>query len=117
MYFVKFDQDGNILLSGVYATSSHNRAYDVDIDSNGNVVLVGLAPSHGFSTVKFDAGGNLLWAKTYHNGHYDRAEGAVIDSQDNIYVTGKYHQDYPTHVITYFRTIKYDPNGNIICCI
>lgn len=103
------------------------RAYDMAIDSDKNVVIVGETngamdadpgvPEYWISQInnynwtdlfiaKYDSIGTLLWAHSLGSqDSQDYAKAVEFDSQGNIIVIGKF-------VGSFMR--KYDPNGNLL---
>jgi hypothetical protein len=116
-YLIKLDEDGNILWQRTYATSGHDMAFDVAVDSQDNVIQVGQSPYYGLHAVKYDPNGAVLWTRAYYTGHYGRAEAVAVGPDDSVYMTGYYHSDIldscgnATHDI---RTIKLSPVGAIV---
>ena len=108
---VKCDARGNQLWSRIFDDLDGERAFDVAIDSDDNILVTGFSYT-GFTrdliTIKYDDDGNLLWTRTYNGGYRDEGHGVVVDSMDNVIVTGFTSDTY----YRYFLTIKYDKDGN-----
>jgi hypothetical protein len=85
------------------------------VDANGNVIVAGssysAATGYDYTVIKYDKNGNQLWVSTYDGNSYqgtDRVTALTVDAVGNIFVTGKSQNNY----VSYYATIKYDPNGN-----
>ncbi len=83
-----------------------NRAYDVQTDAAGNVIVLGnysqAASGRQFHIKKYDAAGTFLWDYTY----YSKFLGDIaVDNAGNIYHIGQ----YPTG-----RRVKLDPSATAI---
>ena len=93
----------------------------VAVDSEGNVIVVGLyyngPGTHCYCTIRYGPDGNLIWMRTYDRPGYlkDHAQDVAVDSQDNIIVTGC--SGNPGWTNSDVLTIKYDPDGNIIWAV
>jgi uncharacterized delta-60 repeat protein len=102
----------------VYDSGDSDKAQGVAVDSDGNVYVTGYSANgtdDDYRTIKYDSDGNILWNKVYDSGGYnsgydDQAYGVAVDTLGNVYVTG--HSANGTD--DYFRTIKYDSDGNIL---
>jgi len=105
------DNDGAILWEQTHVTVGHEIAHDLVIDSQDNIIQAGQSPYYGLHVVKYDANGTKLWDKGYYTGHYGEGKRVTVDPQNNIYVTGDYN--YWNEILD-FRTIKYDPDGNML---
>jgi len=68
-------------------------ASSVDIDSSGNVYIVGsfmpYSPNYDdLFIIKFDSSGNQLWQKSYDDGQRTVGTSIKLDSSNNIYCCG-----------------------------
>lgn len=97
-----------------------NNAYDIVIDSIGNICLTGNSLIYSsdnsyFTTIKYDSSGTLLWYKLYQNNpqnFYDIGLCAGIDNNNNIYTAG-YTSVHGTQPNTRdYLIIKYKPDGD-----
>lgn len=116
-YVVKYDENGNFLWDSEHVVYCHNRAHDLAIDSEDNVIQAGQSPCNGLHAVKYSGeDGQIIWSTAYPSVRYGRAAGVAIDSDNNVYLTGyesywvingcgEYNHD--------MRTIKLDSDGNI----
>ena len=110
-------------------------ARGVDIDSNGNIVVVGYQDDGvgvDWRIMYFNSSGVSLWNRTENPGVLDIATGLAVDSSGNIVVVG--YQDNADWRIMYFnssgvslwnrtenpgttdvaRGVDIDSNGNIV---
>ena len=85
--------------------------YGIDVDSNGNVFVVGtyagtvdFDPGAGTTSrtsrgnndnfvVKLTTDGNFAWVKEFGGANEERATGVVLDSNNNILVTGLFNDN------------------------
>lgn len=76
------DNDGNIYIGGVFASSNINI---------GGIVYNNANPGTGdILVVKCDSTGNFLWVKTAGGNNGDGVAGIVTDANKNIYITGSF---------------------------
>lgn len=76
---------GEAIWSIWFGTSSYDdEAYDVAIDSLGNIYVVGLYGNSGF-LLSLDPSGTPRWASTFSG----EAHGVAVDSNGNVYVVGR----------------------------
>ena len=108
---IKFDADGNYLWMKQAHTENQDKAADLKIDSQGNIVLLGyfdvndsltlpftyesleITTSYGerdVFVIKMDSDGNPLWYVNGGGTDNDYAGGLAIDADDNIYFNGNY---------------------------
>ncbi len=72
-------------------------AYDLDIDSTGNIYLAGFSKGtlHGLTSAnspfiaKYDTDGNLQWADVIEANRPGVVKDLVVDQFDNVYVLGE----------------------------
>jgi gliding motility-associated-like protein len=106
---VSFDSNGNILVTGEFASSNFN-AGSHNLNSLNNSIDVFIA--------KFDPAGNCLWAKSGTSIYIDRGTQITSDDSGNVYVAGEFSDTVQFDVIhdnvmyNALFLIKYDPNGN-----
>ncbi len=95
--------------------SLSDSAWDIAVDSSGNVYVTGdstgIGTSTDYATVKYDTDGNELWVRRYNGPSYwtDIAFAIAVDSSGNVYVTG---QSDDSGTSRDYATVKYDTNGN-----
>ncbi|MFX0092328.1 MAG: SBBP repeat-containing protein, partial [Candidatus Hodarchaeota archaeon] len=104
-FLVKLSADGQTVLFSTYLGGSANDiAWALDIDLDGNVVIVGYTSSNDFPTLnayqehfggtrdafiaKFRADGQLLFSTYFGGGSDDYGHGVAIDTTGNIVVPG-----------------------------
>ena len=95
--------------------SSYDVAYDIALDSSGNICVTGYSDGAGtfadYTTIKYFPNGDTAWVRRYNgtgNGD-DRAQAIAVDDSGNVYVTGDSwggETDYD------YATIKYYANGD-----
>lgn len=90
---VKFDNNLNFLARKVYGGAGNEQGYRLNIDSSGNVFVIGWTTSEGVGNndaliVKFDSSLNILARKRYGGTGNEFFYGADIDSQGNVICVG-----------------------------
>lgn len=112
---INYDENGNVLWWRSYGG---NQAWDVALDSKGNIIIVGDYYSFedeytNWYIIKCDSYGEPLWTKEYDSGSADSSMGVAVDSHDNVIVSGYCSFSNPQkyeHCL-----IIYDENGKEIC--
>ena len=113
----KYDASGNLLWDRLVETSSHDHAYGVSADADGNVYVAGDTGGvmgiarYGSSDAyvrKYDALGNVLWTEQFGTSYGDVANGVSVDSSGNVHVAGD-TWDTDSGWDAYVRT--YDASG------
>jgi hypothetical protein len=119
-YFtIEYDDNGNQIKVNRYKIGSQPNA--IALDSNGNIILTGVAYSSesntsSWLTIKSDRQGNLLWTREYDGKYSDAAEDLIVDSNDNIITVGTscFNLEFNNEIYEHC-TIIYDKNGNELC--
>ena len=137
-YLVKYDQFGVLEWSVNAGGAGDEYGMDVDVDANGNVIVVGnfssASVTFGSYTVtniapgtpdmfiaKYDANGNALWATREGGADWDNVSGVVVDPQTNeIYISAAYYNapievgtdSFPNNGGYDLLLMKLDANGN-----
>jgi hypothetical protein len=107
-FLVKFDKLGNRVWSTYYGGESHEELWDITVDEDNNIYLVGSTLSSTLPTknahqssigggfvkkdgfiAKFSPSGNLLWATYYGGDESDYCHAIGTDSQGNVFVGGR----------------------------
>jgi hypothetical protein len=123
-YVAKYDNNGNqIWISQFGLSNKSTYGFNVDLDSDGNVYLLGQTDGDLFATntvnrdifiVKYSNNGTKIWGKQYSSSGYETAYNLKVDSFGNIYVTGSTSGDLFASNIggndMFFA--KYDNDGN-----
>ena len=118
---VKFDSNLNILARKIYGGTGSEVFSSVVIDSDNNVVCVGITSSIGITgwndalVVKFDNNLNILARKIYGGTLMDYFQGVVVDSADSIicagYVNSAGAGDYDALVVKFPPSL---PSGTFV---
>ena len=142
-FLFRLSSDGSELLFSTYLSGSmHDYAYDVDLDNQGDVYVVGESQSTDFPTtsgvfnetgsgggiadcfvLKISPDGSTLIYSTFVSGSSsDSASGVTVDGSGNAYVVGTtFSSDFPTvnaYNSTYsesygdFVVFKLSPSGD-----
>jgi hypothetical protein len=105
-----------------YGVPGSSSAWDLTLDSSGNVYITGSSlgvSNSDVSTLKYSPQGNQIWFATY-NGPYNGGDGArtmEIDKQNNVYVLGYSESGYQLSdytLIKYSQFSGIQPIGNEI---
>lgn len=110
---IKYDAQGTMMWNTTDDNGEDDYAYDVAVDSEDNIIVVGSTSSMGrnyYYITKYDNNGNLAWKETDTKNNA-QAFGVAVDSEDNILVTGRYKKP---GLHDYYYTMKYYPNGNVV---
>ena len=72
---------------------SHDFAFDVAMDADGNVYVAGTADTtnedKNIWVRKYDPDGNIIWTSTYnYANNFDLGVGVSVDTHTNVYVSG-----------------------------
>lgn len=105
-FISKFDSNGVRIWATYYGGSNYDDAYDIAIDNENNIIIVGeTASDSSISTMgshqekygggiidgfvaKFDNDGKIIWATYYGGKDEDKINGVAIDDFNNVYVCG-----------------------------
>ncbi|MCA9290846.1 MAG: SBBP repeat-containing protein, partial [Phycisphaerales bacterium] len=113
-YTIKMTPDGDVLWTARYNGPgaflfAHDVAYDIGLDSTGDVYVTGSSNAPGsatgdYVTIRYDgATGAQVWLDRYSGGSNEVAYELAIDAADHLYVTGGSFQNGHK-----FVTIRYD---------
>jgi hypothetical protein len=116
-YTMKLDTSLNFLWSATYNGNSNldDIANSVYVDYAGNVYVTGSSNTtnqgKNWITIKYNSAGIQQWTASFNDNYDedDEANALALDNSGNIYVAGyTYNGDNLD-----YKTIKYDPNGNV----
>jgi len=98
VFLSKFDSNGNVIFSRLLGSSDTAEAFDVAVDANDNVVVVGQVNSEIDSAdvfsgadsfvAKYDSQGTQIFARQLDSVSTDRATSVAIDAAGDIFITG-----------------------------
>ena len=117
MVVIKFNSLGEKIWNKTFGQKNtvSDIGYDIDIDNDDNILLVGTTSSPGLSTqsllVKLDSSGNYLWNETWGGSGEEKSSGIGVDSQGNVYVTGYTYSFLPSDFETFL--LKYNNLGQL----
>lgn len=138
VFFVKYDELGNIIWSRGTGGSGYDEIYSVATDNLGNLYLTGTfsSPSIVFGSVtlarsggsdmflvKYNTNGSVIWGKREGASNcVVVGNGVTTDKLGNVFVTGSYRNGsivFGTTTLTNhgsddFFLVKYNPSGNVI---
>jgi hypothetical protein len=114
-YIVKYDANGNFQWVVTYGADSLDDAFNLDVDTNGNVYWTGviegtvIVGTTTFTTQvedvvfgKISSAGQILWVKQVGGSGIDEGSGIIVDNNGDIIHTG------------YFQnTVDFDPNAGV----
>lgn len=115
---VKWNSFGDSLWLRFYDSPAHenDKAYDMQMDADGNFYITGRTDSDptinsndDATTVKFDMNTNFVWAKSYAgaSGGADRGSILKISAAGNIFVAGRTFNGSNTDILL----LKYNSGG------
>jgi len=97
----KTDASGNQLWNQSWGTSNNDKGWDIAIDSNNYIYVVGNIDNGGkIILLKFDSSGSQIWNRTWNDLSNANGRSIVVDSEDNLYVLG-YAASYDLVIIKY----------------
>ena len=141
IYVAKYNPNGNLLWMKQFGGNFMDRAYDLAIGPDQNVVITGIfSGSVAFGTttlqsaqdskdiflLKLNTNGNVIWARKEGGNLSENSYGVTVDHQNNVILTGQFegttsiaNQNF-TSLIDPFTNLpsfdlfisKYDSNGN-----
>jgi hypothetical protein len=114
-YIAKYDANGNFQWVVTYGADSLDDAFNLDVDTNGNVYWTGviegtvIVGTTTFTTQvedvvfgKISSAGQILWVKQVGGSGIDEGSGIIVDNNGDIIHTG------------YFQnTVDFDPNAGV----
>ncbi|WP_353777130.1 hypothetical protein [Winogradskyella sp. 3972H.M.0a.05] len=98
-WFLKLDQEGNILLNKTYGGSGDDRGQKIIQTPDGGYAIVGYSMSsdgdgsnnegfHDNWILKLDNSGNIIWEKSYGFSGHDHAYGLIATNDGGFFMTG-----------------------------
>jgi len=114
---MKFYPNGTSIWNYTYngPGSGTDIAYGLDVDSTGNITVVGYQYTDGtkkddWRIMKFYPNGTSMWNYTYNGpgNSYDQAQGVDVDSDGNIFIVGFQYTGTESYD---WRIMKFYPNG------
>jgi hypothetical protein len=139
IYIVKYDSSGNVIWAISEGGTAYDDAFDVDMDTSGNIIVTGIfeSPLITFGTttlinsgwadifvVKYDSSGNVLWAKSAGGAFDDYGNGVSIDQMGNIFISGFFESSSINFGTSSLNNIdpgsadlfivKFSPYGNVL---
>jgi len=138
VFIIKYSPSGNVIWAKTANGNSWDEIYGVCTDPDGNVLITGRFASDSISfddftllnsgvtdifIVKLDSNGNVLWAKNPTGIFYERGYDICTDLMGNIYITGGFYSpeivfgdDTLTRIGTNgdFFIAKYDSSGTAL---
>lgn len=122
---LKVDTGGTVLMAKTYGGSGHDRAYEVDFLSGGDVVVAGyftntmtLGPdvltSSGGSdgwVGRFTSAGLPVWGRSQSGNNHDQTVSVAVNANDQLYLCGYFYGDsilIGTTVLNNFDVTGYD---------
>jgi len=114
-YLIKIDGLGKVIWSREYGGSADDRAYSVDMTSDGGYILAGWTESYGAGgrdiyVIKTDADGEKEWEKTYGKVYDDEAR-SVLSLSDGGYIVTGFTSSSDEEISEDLIVLKFDSNG------
>jgi hypothetical protein len=108
---IKYNSSGTLQWQRTLGNSYNGYATDIDVDSSGNVYIVGDLSFGGQPAImiaKYNTSGTIQWQEYLSFGGFlnSPGRGITVDSSNNVYITG-----YNTGGTCYLA--KFDTNGNV----
>ena len=112
-YLAKYDSDGNQLWNETWGGANSDWFWDVAVDLDENIYVVGETSSFGSGKqaliVKYNVTGQQIWNRTYGTVNSDAAYGVTIGKDNSILVVGETN---PSGMHAFL--LKYDEDGNLL---
>ena len=114
---IKYNHTGVQLWNKTWGGEFGERCYEMEIDSNDNVYVLGYTTSYGAGGSdaflnKYNPSGNMEWTRTWGGANNEIGYDLVIDNDDSIYITGitKSYGDLNGDIFL----VKLSENGSIL---
>ena len=142
IFIIKYDGSGNIIWAKAFGGENYDICTSVAVDHDGNVVLTGYFASDSISfgnstlinlgqndvfVVKLDENGNVLWSYGTGSENSDFSNSIAIDNNNNIYFAGSFNFGtidstsfnfgaftLPQHVGDNLFIVKLNPNALVL---
>lgn len=142
IFIIKYDGSGNIIWAKAFGGANYDICTSIAVDHDGNVVLTGYFASDSISfgnstlinlgqndvfVVKLDENGNVLWSYGTGSENSDFSKSIAIDNNNNIYFAGSFNFGtidstsfnfgaftLPQHVGDNLFIVKLNPNGLVL---
>ncbi|HRO75643.1 MAG TPA: hypothetical protein PLP27_05810, partial [Crocinitomicaceae bacterium] len=126
IYVAKYNVSGTLVWVQRYGGTLSDRAYDLAIDNNGNILVTGafagtvdfgghivtsVGNTRDIFLLKMDNQGNVLWAISEGGSGVENAYGVTCDSQGNVILTGQFQGNTSIGGQTF--NSKIDPTTNL----
>jgi hypothetical protein len=123
LFVAKYDPNGNDVWVKSTGGTAWDEAYNISIDTSGNVYISGTFTSStltfGSTTLtnagsadmfiaKFDGNGNVLWSKSTGGIGYETASSVIVNGAGDVYVTGSYSSPSVTFGSTTLNRVSGD---------
>lgn len=112
---IKYNASGIQEWDRIFSGQIEDRALDLVLDNNGNVIVTGLSENftgtYDIITIKYNTFGDSLWVRRFNGATaftMDQPVAIDADKNGNVYVCGYSFGSAPTT----FITIKYNPAGD-----
>lgn len=126
IYIAKYNPNGNLVWMKQFGGNFMDRAYDLAIGPDQNVVVTGIfsgSVSFGTTTLqstqdskdifllKLDQNGGVVWARKEGGSMSENAYGVTVDNQNNVILTGQF--EGTTSIANQSFTSIIDPFTNL----
>ncbi|MFW9866061.1 MAG: SBBP repeat-containing protein [Candidatus Thorarchaeota archaeon] len=90
----RYNNSGDQQWKRYWGGSEDDLAYDIIIDANDNIFVVGVTKNYGdikgdAVIIKYNVDGAQEWNMTWGGANYDNAIGIAMDSMNNFYLAGE----------------------------
>jgi len=115
IYLLKYDINGTQIWNSTWDGPDTEYVGDLDIDSHGNIYVVGSTYSWSMGQtdviiIKFLPNGSIAWNITWGGTHFDDGNDITIDDNDDIYVAADSRSFVGTNQEGYL--LKYNSSGD-----